>query len=99
MIWNWLTGKQRRIRSEERRQKAIAALDGIRSLRIRQGETRERNLQRKEEFLKKRIQDAIKQKADKESHPDAMLPKRVRMAELQKRFEAEDGGDKITAEN
>ena len=93
MIWNWLTGKRRRLRSEERRQKGIAALDRIRSLRIRQGETRERNLQRKEEFLNQWIQNLNKRTAEKENHPDAMLPKKVRMAKLQKRFESQEKED------
>ena len=86
MIWHWLTGKQRRIRSEERRQKAIAALDGIRSLRIRQGETRERNLQRKEEFLKEWIQRLNKRAAEKENHPYPLRQHGIRMETAERRL-------------
>ena len=86
MIWNWLTGKRRRLRREQRRQKAIAALDGIRSLRIRQGETRERNLQRREEFLKEWIQRLNKRVAEKQNHPYPLRQRGVRMETAERRL-------------
>ena len=51
MIWNWLTGKQRRARREQRRKKAIAAFEKWQAGRRAQANVREIMQRRKAGLL------------------------------------------------